>query len=241
MAALGFAVCGVGVFVLGAKFSHAWLPIAMGAAYCCLIAIASWKPSPSFTVPNCATMLAGATALWLWTSSTPKSRHTLPFQAVLATSAGIALLFGLASLLAIFSIPKPERQSAVWMTVLVLLGWLIAYFSSSAGGPDWMLRFFEHRFGMLSEQADVAVLIVRKTIHFVFYGSVAFAASKAALAGRSKRIDAMAFGLLIALAFASFDEMRQSFVPVRTGSAFDVLLDLAGAATFLCIPPRRQL
>jgi VanZ family protein len=31
------------------------------------------------------------------------------------------------------------------------------------------------------------------------------------------------------------DEARQHFVPNRTGSAWDVMLDLSGAATFLLV------
>jgi VanZ family protein len=45
----------------------------------------------------------------------------------------------------------------------------------------------------------------------------------------------MVLSLGVVGALAAMDEARQHFVPNRTGSAWDVLLDLSGAATFLLV------
>lgn len=63
---------------------------------------------------------------------------------------------------------------------------------------------------------------VRKSAHVIEYGILAALAWHAS--GR------VVPTMLVALAVASTDEFRQSFSPYRTGTPWDVLLDLAGAA-----------
>jgi len=71
---------------------------------------------------------------------------------------------------------------------------------------------------------------IRKSAHFVEYGILALLTFRAALLAAPKNRLATAgwTALFIVAALASADEVRQAFSPVRTGSAYDVLLDLAG-------------
>lgn len=64
--------------------------------------------------------------------------------------------------------------------------------------------------------------IIRKSAHVLEYGILG------ALAWRASR--RLPVSLLVALAVASTDEFRQSFSPLRTGTPWDVLLDVCGAA-----------
>jgi len=49
-------------------------------------------------------------------------------------------------------------------------------------------------------------------------------------AGRNRLASAAWMALFIVASLASADEARQAFSPVRSGSAYDVLLDIAGGA-----------
>ncbi|MFK7898840.1 MAG: VanZ family protein [Myxococcota bacterium] len=71
---------------------------------------------------------------------------------------------------------------------------------------------------------------IRKSAHFIEYGILALLTFRAALLSVNKNRLATAgwTALFIVLALASADEARQAFSPVRTGSPYDVLIDLSG-------------
>jgi VanZ family protein len=92
---------------------------------------------------------------------------------------------------------------------------------SAEHSRDWIEKVLGH------PAPELLNAIVRKTAHVVEYGILAALAWHA-----SARV---APPLLIALAVASTDEFRQSLSPHRTGTAWDVLLDLAGAALVVCV------
>jgi VanZ family protein len=71
---------------------------------------------------------------------------------------------------------------------------------------------------------------IRKSAHFAEYGILALLTFRAVLLAAPKNRLATAgwIAVSIVVALASADEVRQAFSPVRTGSAYDVLLDLAG-------------
>ena len=79
---------------------------------------------------------------------------------------------------------------------------------------------------------------IRKCAHFTEYGILAFFAFRA-VAGSSidrfRRSRFLAPALFVAL-IASIDEFHQSFVPSRTSSGWDVLLDISGGifVVFTC-------
>jgi VanZ family protein len=81
---------------------------------------------------------------------------------------------------------------------------------------------------------------LRKTAHFWGYGFVSVVFFRAwrmtfrlsrAYSAVTASLRAAAIALLSTLALSSADEFHQSFLPKRTGSPFDVLLDMCGAVT----------
>lgn len=71
--------------------------------------------------------------------------------------------------------------------------------------------------------------LIRKTAHFVEYAILALLSARAAfLTEGPLRRFWWAFGLAVVSAVAVADEINQSFYSTRTGSEWDVLLDIAG-------------
>jgi VanZ family protein len=92
-------------------------------------------------------------------------------------------------------------------------------------------------FGRISGRTFQEIhFLVRKTAHFVSYGTLgafAFFSWRATFPARPRwtfRWSALA--LLLVLTAAGLDEFHQSFVASRTGTARDVVLDCAGAFFF---------
>lgn len=122
-----------------------------------------------------------------------------------------------------------DRNRNLGLLGLFLFGWVIAYLSSDKGGADPMLRLFLD-IGLSPANAETAVFLTRKTVHFVFYGLCAAAAHRVA--------GSIPVAAGFALSLASFDELRQASFGNRSGSWIDVLLDAAGIATALWIVSR---
>ena len=76
---------------------------------------------------------------------------------------------------------------------------------------------------------------IRKAAHFISYFSLGFFW----FLGLKKRVApkwlVIVLSLLLSIGYASFDELRQSFNPGRTGLMVDVILDTAGAFTGVII------
>ena len=109
---------------------------------------------------------------------------------------------------------------------------LVAYFSGGQGSSGTMLRWLVAH-GMSDSHAHQVTLAFRKTVHFTFYGLTGLTALCAARAAEAESPEAVRTALLAAFTLAAFDEFRQSGYANRTGSAWDMLLDLAGAAAFV--------
>jgi len=81
-------------------------------------------------------------------------------------------------------------------------------------------------------------VLIRKLAHLVEYGILG------ALAFRAARVDvprrAMAVALAVALLVSMIDEVHQSTLASRTGTGWDVLLDLIGAGIALWLIRRNQ-
>jgi VanZ family protein len=202
-----------------------WLPAAAGFAFLLLL----------YSLPALHPPLRGLTSLAFapgvlafWSASQGADRIAALFGTVAVTAALVAA--GLAL----------RRRQRFMVPLLTVVGsaWLVAYFSGGAGGADPMVDLLRTLFGLSREAAEFATVVLRKGIHFVFYGTVASLAWSAAVGARASARTAVGFGLAIALTLAAFDEGRQTSVPGRTGSASDVVLDLAGAATFIAISIR---
>ena len=88
--------------------------------------------------------------------------------------------------------------------------------------------------------------ITRKIAHFTEYAILGFLAARAFLTSPTDTIRKRWFLLSVSLivVYALFDEYHQSFVPSRTASIFDSLIDMAGGLTALLAvraKPRRSM
>jgi VanZ family protein len=101
--------------------------------------------------------------------------------------------------------------------------------------------FFQSIFGPIATHVWEKLLYdLRKTGHFFAYGFVSLVFFRAwrmtfrlsrAYSAVTASLRAAAVALLSTLVLSSADEFHQSFLPKRTGSPFDVLLDMCGAIT----------
>ncbi len=130
---------------------------------------------------------------------------------------------------------KPELSLFLPVALLLLIfAGVIANFSGGKGGADPMVNWASGFFGLSAEAAYIVIVAVRKGVHFFGYGLLAWMAYRLANPKFELR-SAIIFGMTVALAFAIFDEVRQTSSAVRNGSAWDIGLDLAGAATVIGI------
>jgi VanZ family protein len=94
----------------------------------------------------------------------------------------------------------------------------------------------EFLFPGASEETLIAYhAFIRKCAHFTEYGILAFWALRA-FKGSSVQIlrkYRFVWALLAVALVAAIDETNQSFNPARTGSPWDVLLDVSGGLTML--------
>lgn len=122
---------------------------------------------------------------------------------------------------------------------------LIAISSSDTFSSDntssFLRPIFEGIFGPIANHVWTRLLFdLRKTAHFWGYGFVSVVFFRAwrmtfrlsrAYSAVTASLRAAAIALLSTLILSSADEFHQSFLPRRTGSPFDVLLDMCGAVT----------
>ena len=142
------------------------------------------------------------------------------------------------------ALPKPS--SALFRLRRTLLAWIptflwvatIATFStdlfSSAHTGQILLKIVHAIYGRISEHSFILLhACVRKAAHFSVYGilsGLAFYSWRASLPGRLRwTFKWSGLALALTLLTASFDEFHQSFIPSRTASLQDVLLDMMGA------------
>jgi VanZ family protein len=115
---------------------------------------------------------------------------------------------------------------------------------SAQNTSSWLRPIVEYCFGHINDATWYTFHhFVRKSGHFVGYGLVAFTFLRAWLhtltrRGQSTliawRIESSILAILSTAIVASCDEYHQSFIPSRTGTPYDVLLDAVGACT-LCL------
>lgn len=161
-----------------------------------------------------------------------------------ALAAGIALA-GVPLWIAAFRVPERRRAwKPAWMLgAMVAVGLLVAWFSGRRGGPEPMVEFFSGWWFLSPEAVERIVIGLRKSGHVVFYGSFAWLTAQAVstLAPAAPRARVVGFAVLFVLAHAVFDETRQAFTPGRTGTPWDVLLDLGGMLAATTLLGRRRV
>lgn len=94
--------------------------------------------------------------------------------------------------------------------------------------------------GTSAETMALIHLCVRKTAHFVEYAVLAFLAARAFVSSSSASLRGhwASWALLLVVGYALLDEYLQSFIPTRTGSIYDSLIDIAGGLTALVLYSR---
>ncbi len=152
---------------------------------------------------------------------------------------------------------KPGRRRLVfaWLCVALWAGviWQLGGdgFSFAETGRSMWWPMVEWLIGDIDAATRWRMHVaIRKSAHFVEYGILALLTFRAALlsvnrnsVNRNRLATAGWSALFIVLALASADEARQAFSTVRSGSPYDVLIDLAGgfiAVAGLVIISRRM-
>ncbi len=131
---------------------------------------------------------------------------------------------------------------AVWAPVAVAIAVICAESTSTFSSQNtsgWLRPIVERWFGAFTDSAwDLFHHYLRKSGHFIGYGTVGFTFLRAwlhtlARRGRSTlsswRLESSILAIFSTAIVASCDEFHQTFLPSRTGTPIDVLLDSAGA------------
>lgn len=136
---------------------------------------------------------------------------------------------------------RQKRLLLHWVPALIGVAVILMESTAAMGAANtsrWLLPIWERMFGPVTpERWDIIHHYIRKSGHFVGYGSVSlgfFDGWRVTLERRypvwSMRFrHAAALALGCTLALASWDEWHQSFLPGRTSSIYDVGLDFCGA------------
>jgi VanZ family protein len=117
---------------------------------------------------------------------------------------------------------------------VILISLPLAYLSGSGGSAGGWTDQLREWFNFTPDQADLAVKLIRKTIHFCAYGTIAmtaYLATRSIQKGKSAIIVALVWGC----AHGAFDELRQAQTPGRQGRIEDFMVDLAGMIVFLAV------
>ena len=133
-------------------------------------------------------------------------------------------------------LPLVQRQR-IWLAWLWVALWAVVIwqFGTDAYSLQRTSRFMQPLIHWLFGDVDAATrykiyLLVRKSAHFSEYAVLALLSFRAALlTAASARIwTACWVALFFVATLAAADEIRQAFSAVRTGSPYDVLIDIAG-------------
>jgi VanZ family protein len=148
---------------------------------------------------------------------------------------------------------SPENEGgwrwwvSVWLPVAIAVA-VIAVEStttfSAQNTSSWLRPVFERVVGTMSDRVWGALHhYLRKSGHFVGYGTVGFTFLRAWLHTKARngistllawRLECTVLAILSTAVVASLDEFHQTFLPGRTGVPSDVLLDTSGASA-LCL------
>jgi VanZ family protein len=126
---------------------------------------------------------------------------------------------------------------SAWLPVVVGIAFIMMESTEYMGSEytSHPLRWlFESIFGRVSNDSwDIVHHVVRKTGHFFGYGFIGLAWLRAwwMTLPHSRFLHDALLAVLGTALVASCDEWHQTFLPNRTGSAWDVLLDCCGAIT----------
>jgi VanZ family protein len=136
-----------------------------------------------------------------------------------------------------------QARRRVWRYAPLFLWLAFIFFASTAEfsasntsriiGP--LLRWL---FPNISEeQLQFAHFMTRKAAHFTEYAVLAWLAARAFITSSAAALKRHWFpvSLLLVIIYSLLDEYHQTFVPSRTGSVYDSLIDMAGGLTALLL------
>lgn len=136
---------------------------------------------------------------------------------------------------------RTEWSGRAWRYVPLVV-WMVLIFLFSMGGMSasntslivrpLLLWLFPD---ISEERLALAHFMVRKMAHFTEYAILALLAARAFTSSSQKPLRRHWFvaALLLVVFYALSDEYHQTFVPSRTGSFYDSLIDMSGGLTAL--------
>jgi len=223
------------VVALDDTFPAIWLPLLMGVALAAVVSAQPWLTSSRLATLFCASMTLGTSFTYALSTKPVTSRFGSAVPKFELVGLGVVFLFVSLLFLGRGLFQKKTSKMAAWLIIPIAASCIVGYVSGGIGGSDHMVRLFIRLFHLSQSQAEVIVHYVRKGIHLSAYGILGFSLLRSATAGSASKGKAFAFAMLGTLCVASFDELRQTAAPNRTGSAWDVALDLSGALVFVAI------
>lgn len=232
----GFGLGLLGILFLDQKYHAFWMPAAFCVAITFLLGfLPGLKPALRW---GYALFLSGATCT-AWMISRPKMHKDLMdhWYRMGPKGAGIAAALGFGCFAIAYAMQK-KRPRLFWMLLLVVEACLVGYFSSALGGSPHTVHLLQWLFHMDAATADRISPIIRKSLHFTFYGIIGYSALSLAKGSGVSGKAVIALGIAFAFCYASFDETRQSDSDTRGASVWDVALDVFGATTFCLIGSR---
>ncbi|HEV7860405.1 MAG TPA: VanZ family protein [Pyrinomonadaceae bacterium] len=142
-----------------------------------------------------------------------------------------------------------KLRGRVWRYAPLVLWMCLIFFAStgelSASNTSRIVRpLLLWLFPDISEaRIELAHFLIRKAGHLTEYAILALLAARALSGSLHDALRRRWFyvSLLIVIIYALLDEFHQSFVPSRTASIYDSLIDIAGGLTALVwFAPRRR-
>jgi VanZ family protein len=134
------------------------------------------------------------------------------------------------------------RTHKHWLPVIIWMGFIFVM-STDLGSSEHTSRLIEPFLRWLNPEitpatVDLVHTLVRKGGHLTEYAVLALLVLRAmTISWRTRQTgkhwQAAGLALLVAAAYAATDEFHQSFVPGRTASVYDVLIDTSGACAAL--------
>lgn len=155
-------------------------------------------------------------------------------------SISITIELVLAGIGTIVLVSKEGLKKSDWSLFLaIFLSWAVAYLSGSSGGADQMVPYFDF-LGLSLEQLNNLIIVIRKTIHVSFYGTLGFL-FLAYLSDKITNAKSLFWiPFLFCLAISIADEGRQSLMPNRGGCVTDVILDMSATLFILFVVIRKR-
>ncbi len=132
-----------------------------------------------------------------------------------------------------------RRNVKYWWRYLVVVAWMVVIFrfsteagDASSGRSDIIVHWLQ---GIgIPGSGETLGFLVRKAAHMAEYAVLALL-SFYALRAHIERGRALLWSFGVTVVYAISDEIHQLFVPGRTGSPRDVLVDALGAAIGLAL------